>query len=207
MYPNVEELAMAVNDVYEVTVDTVVKGEHCQNVLHYIETVGETDPIPAENLALGFVAAVEAAWLACLSDQSTLACVYVRRVEPAPGVAFTHIWNAVGTVADEPIPTTSAAIITWYTLTAGKRTRGRNYFAGTPESFQDGGLLEAAALALLATLADELSTPIVAGGGGTGTWAMAIYSRSNATAVDVATSVVRSNLATQRGRRQRPGVA
>lgn len=198
---------MAVNDIYSVTVDTVVKGEHCQNVFHYRESTAETGTIPAENLAEGFVAAVEADWLAILSDQAALACVYVRRVQPTPSVAYTRIWNEVGTVAEEPIPTTSAALITWYSATAGKRTRGRNYFPGTPESFQDGGLLEAAAITLIQTLADTLADPIAAGGGGTGVWELCVYSRTNLTGVDVIESVVRSNLGTMRSRRQRPGVA
>lgn len=198
---------MAVGDIYSVVVDSVVKGEHCQNELHFREVTAETDTIPAENLAEGFVTAVEADWLACLSDQAALACVYVRRVKPTPGVAYTRIWNVVGTVADEPIPTTSAAVVSWYTTTAGKRTRGRNYFPGLPESFQDGGLLEGAAITAIQTLADTLMDVIAAGAGGTGEWELCVYSRVNGTGVDVESNVVRSNLGTMRTRRQRPGVA
>lgn len=198
---------MAVGDIYSVVVDSVVKGEHCQNEFHFREITAETDPIPAENLAEGFVTAIEADWLACLSDEATLACVYVRRVKPTPSVAYTRIWNVVGTVADEPIPTTSAAVISWYTATAGKRTRGRNYFCGLPESFQNGGLIEGAGQTALVALADTLSDVIAAGAGGTGEWELCIYSRVNGTAVDVEVNVVRSNLGTMRTRRQRPGVA
>jgi len=198
---------MAVGDVYEVAVDMTVKGEHCVNVFKFRETVEETDTIPAENLALGYQAAIIAGWAALLSNEVQFNCIYVRRISPAPGVAFTVLLTDPGEEVSEAIPTTSALLITWYSETATKRGRGRNYFAGLPETSQAGGKLEGDVLAAWNAFGTLMLTPVVAAGGGTGVWALAVWSDVNAAAVDVVTRVVRTNLATMRTRRQRPGTS
>jgi hypothetical protein len=196
---------MAIGDVYELSVQVPVKGEHTFCVLHYRESVACNEAIPAKELAVAFRAAAETAWLDVLSDQAAIACLYVRRISPSAGVAWTEIVNEVGNEAGEPIPTTSAALLTQYSATASRRGRGRNYIAGIPENFQDGGLLEDAAIALLQALATELLGPITAAT--SGSWKLAVWSTIDLMARDVTSQVVRSNLGTMRTRRQRPGVA
>jgi len=194
---------MAVNDWYEVTTDMSVQGEHCYNVFNFRETVGAGGDVPAQDLADAFDAAITADWAALLSNLTTLNCYYARRISPAPGVAYTKIVNEQGAVAGDPLPTTSAALLSWYGLTAGPRTRGRSYMAGLPEAVQSGGLLEDAAQIALEAFADLLKTPVVGGG----TWELGIWSRVNLAGIDAKVRVVRSNLATMRSRRQRPGAA
>lgn len=196
---------MAVNDVYEVSADISVQGEHCYNVMAFKETAGCTADVPAEILANAFHAAITPAWIALLAELVVINCYYVRRISPAPGVTFTLIVNEQGEVVSQPLPTTSALLISWYGLTASARTRGRNYFAGVPETAQSGGLLEDAAITAWQSFADLLKTPIV--GAGDGTWELGIWSRANLSVIDAKVRVVRSNLATMRSRRQRPGAA
>lgn len=196
-----------INDVYEITVDTDVDGEHCQNVLHFLESVACTDPIPAESLTEALVSAFTAEWPDILSDQCQLTCVYGRRISPAFGVPHAELIALDGTVVSQPIPTTSAAVVTWNSIEAGASKRGRSYFAGLPETFQNHGNLTSAAVTAIDALAAVLSSDIVAVGGDTGEWRLCVWSPKLLSAVDVASYVVRTNLASQRGRRHRPGVA
>jgi len=198
---------MAVGDVYEVSVDYSVLGEHCVNVFKFRESVEETDDIPARNLALAFQAAAIADWAALLSEQVQFNCIYVRRISPTPSVAYTVLLTDPGEVVSEAIPTTSAVLITWYSTVASKRGRGRNYFAGLPENAQAGGKLEGDVLAAWQDLATTLMAAMGPAGGGTGVWALCIWSDILGAANDAVTNVVRTNLGTMRTRRQRPGTS
>lgn len=198
---------MAVGDVYEVVVCGDVKGEHVQNVFRLKETVEETDDVPAENLALGIQTAWIPDWKALLSEDFAFNCIYVRRIAPAPGIAFTVLLTDVGEVVSDAIPSTSALLISWYTNLATKRGRGRNYFAGLPENAQEGGLLAATELAAWQALGVLIRGSVPAGGGGSGSWELGVWSEILAAIQDVKTSVVRTNLASMRSRRQRPGTS
>lgn len=198
---------MAVGDVYEVVVGSRILGEYCENVFRFRETVGETDTIPAQNLALGFQTAIIPDWAALVSDQMEFACIYARRISPTPGIAFTVLETTVGTQVGEALPTTSAILLSWLTALATKRGRGRTYFSGAPEDSQAGGKLEAGVLAAWQAFGDTLITAIPAGGGGTGEWELAVWSEVDSLARDVIAAVVRTNLATMRSRRQRPGTS
>lgn len=195
---------MAVGDWYEITCDLSVQGEHAYNVLSFRETGASGADVPAKELADAFDAAITADWAALLATLTVINCYYVRRIHPSPGVAYTKIINEQGTVNEDPLPSASAVLVSWYGLTAGPRTRGRTYFAGTPENIQSGGLLEDAAIAAWEEFADLLKTPVV---GGAGTWELGVWSRVNAAGIDASVRVVRSNMATMRSRRQRPGAA
>lgn len=198
---------MAVGDVYELLVDYSVLGEHCVNAFKFRETVEETDDLPARNLALSFQTAVIADWAALLSNQAQFNCIYCRRISPTPGVAFTVLLSDPGEEVSEAIPTTSAVLMTWYSAVASKRGRGRNYFAGLPEIAQAGGKLEADVLAAWEDLAATIMATMPVAGGGTGNWALCVWSEVLSAANDVIASVVRTNLATMRTRRQRPGTS
>jgi len=198
---------MAVNDVYEVSVDYSVLGEHCVNVFKFRETTESTDEVPAKSLADGFAASLIPLWAVLLSDQVLFNCVFVRRISPGLGVPFTKLVTDPGEVASEAIPTTSAVVISWYSNTGGKSKRGRNYFAGAPENAQAGGKLEAGVLAAWESFALDMQAPLAAGGGGTGEWELCVWSQLLETAIDVKTAVVRTNLGTMRTRRQRPGTS
>jgi hypothetical protein len=196
---------MAVNDWYEITTDMTVQGEHVYNVMNFRETVECAEDVPAQQLCNGFDAAISAAWAALLAELTVINCFYCRRISPTPSVAFTKIKNLQGDVAADPLPSASALLVSWYGLTASARHRGRTYFAGVPEDIQSGGLLENAAITDWQTFANLLLVPVA--GAGSGTWEFGIWSRASIAGVDAKVAVVRSNMATMRSRRQRPGAA
>lgn len=198
---------MAVADIYELTQSYRVRGEWCENVLHFREKTAETDPIPAENLALGWDISIKPDLVALLSDEVILACVYARRISPTPGIAFTVLQTDVGIVASEAVPSLAAVITTWYTGTFTGRGRGRTYWPGLPESMQNSGSLTAAALTNWQALADLLEIDLAAGGGGTGVWELCVWSQASLTAAIVLAGIARSNMASMRSRRQKPGAS
>jgi len=196
---------MAVNDIYEVSVDYSVLGEHCVNVFKFRESTECTDEVPAKSLADGFAATLIPLWAVLLSEQVLFNCVYARRISPGIGVAFTKLVTDPGEVVSEALPTTSAVLISWYSNTGGARKRGRNYFAGAPENAQAGGKLEGGVLAAWESFALDFQAPLA--GVGTGEWELCVWSEAGLSAIDVKTAVVRTNLATMRSRRQRPGTS
>lgn len=198
---------MALNDVMEAVVSARVKGEYVQNVFHLKETTASTDPIPAKALAEAIQAVWLPDWAALVSTDVEFACCYVRRIKPAPGVAYTLLLTNVGAVASDAVPTGSALIVTWYSGLASKRGRGRTYFAGLPEEAQDAGLLAAAVVGDWEDLADLIATILVAQGGGVGAWELGVYSEVNAAIADTIARSVRTNLGSMRSRRQRPGTS
>jgi len=198
---------MAVGDIYEVVVQQNVKGEFVNNSFHVQETDACTDMLPAETLALAVQDAWIDDWAALLSEETVFAGIYARRVRPAPGPTFTVLDTSPGDVADEAIPSCSALLVSWVTNLASKSGRGRTYFAGLPESAQNGGSLAAASVAGWEAFATLLKQTFPAIGAGTGEWALCVYSRKLLSAEDILMGVVRSNLATQRKRRQRPGTS
>lgn len=198
---------MAVNDVYEVSVDYSVLGEHCVNVFKFRETTESGDEVPAKSLADGFAASLIPGWVTLLSNQVLMNCIYARRISPSFDVPFTKLISDPGEVVSEAIPTTSALVISWYSNTGGPRKRGRNYFAGLPENAQAGGKLESTVLAGWEAFALDMQAPLAAGGGGSGEWELCVWSTVDQSAIDVKTAVVRTNLGSMRTRRQRPGTS
>jgi len=198
---------MAVGDIYEVLVDYSVLGEHCVNAFKFREITECTEDVPAKAVAEGFEDAIIDAWAALLSNQVLFNCIYARRIHPGPGVAHTTLLAVAGDEVGEALPTTSAILISWYTNLGGKSKRGRNYFAGAPETSQAGGKLEAGVVAAWEAFAATMSDPVPAIGGATGEWELCVWSDVLGSATDVKTSVLRTNLGTMRTRRQRPGTS
>lgn len=198
---------MAVNDVYQVTTSYRVRGEFCEQVMAYRESVACTDDVPAQSLATAFVAAILPDWAALVSSQLEFACVYARRIRPTPGIAFTLLDTTIGTVASEAIPSSSALVMSLLTAVASKRGRGRSYFGGLPETSQAGGSLESTVLTGWNALGTLMLDPVIGGGGDTGEWLLGVYSKAAVQINDALAFVVRTNLAQQRGRRQRPGTS
>lgn len=198
---------MAVADIYELTLGYRVKGEYVENVLHYREKTAETALIPAQELALGFQAAVIPGLVALLSNQAVLSCIYVRRISPTAGVTHTELLSDAGEVVSEAIPSASALVISWYGALAGDRRRGRTYLAGLPETAQAGGSITDAARAAFQAFANDMLVDLAAGGAGVGVWELATWSQVGLHAEVALVATVRTNLAQQRRRRQRPGVA
>jgi hypothetical protein len=198
---------MAVGDVYEVNFQAKVRGEFVNNVLHLVETQECTDMVAAHSLATALLAQWIPDWAALLSQDVVFAAIYARRIKPTFGPTHTELVTTPGGVAEDAIPSGSALVISWVTATASKSGRGRTYFAGVPEDAQAGGSITTAAATSWDDFAELLQGNVDAETGDTGQWALAVYSRKNQLAYDIITHSVRTNLAQQRGRRQRPGTS
>lgn len=194
---------MAMDDIYELSTDQTVKGEHCANVFHFKESEACTDPIPAKELINAFFAAVVGDWADLLSDECKFNCFYARRIRPTAGLAYTKLDDTAGTIASEPIPTTSGVVMSLYTATASRNGRGRKYFAGLPEDNQNGGLIEGVAMPDWDDFGILLATELV--GANTGKWKLCVYSPALVAAELVIVTTTRTNLGTMKTRRQRPG--
>jgi hypothetical protein len=204
---------MAVNDIYQVQIHYNIGSELTMNVVHLKETVASTDDIPAETVAT----VVEAVWRAryatnLFSDESNVTVITARRIKPTAGIPSTLIIGGaahpaiVGTGGSAPLPSTSACLISLYSTVLTKNGRGRIDIPGAASGTQNDGQLLAAFITLLTNFAEELEDVHVAVGPGTGEWRFGIYSRTLGTIQTVEQTIAHSNLASQRGRRNHPGI-
>ena len=204
---------MAVGDIYQIQVYYNIGSERTMNVLHYKETVSSTDLIPAQTLAQAVYELFFTRYATLLfSDESQVVLITGRRIKPTSGVPATLVIGTVafpainGTGVGAPVPPQAAALISFYTDLATANGRGRIYVPGVQNAAQNDGQLLAAQLALLEAFADEFESDIVAVGPGTGEWHLVVYSRELETGAEVTQAIGHSNLASQRGRRNFPGL-
>lgn len=204
---------MAVGDIYQVQVHYNIGSERTMNVLHLVEQIDCLDPVPAETV--GNVVYTE--WelrvpTILFSGQTNVVLINSRRVFPTAGVPSTLIIGSVGfpaiagTGAGDPVPSTSAGLISLYTDLNTKNGRGRIYLPGIDVLAQNDGQLTAAALLELSLFAEDLNDDFPAIAPGTGQWHFVVQSRTLGLANEVVTAVAHSNLASQRGRRNFPGL-
>lgn len=83
-----------------------------------------------------------------------------------------------GNVAGDVLPPHDAAVLSLYTPFPGRRTHGRMYFGGVPESLQNQGVLTAAAKTSIKNLADILIGTFGWDGTSPNYW-WGVYSRKN----------------------------
>lgn len=204
---------MAIGDIYQIQIYYNIGSERTMNVVHMRETQVCTDPLPAESVAQ----AVRSVWAVRIntivfSDELSIPLIHARRIKPTAGVPSTII---LGTVANPaingggsapPVPSTSCGLISLYTNLNTRNGRGRLYIPGIDRVQQNDGQLIAGALVDWETFADDLEDEIVAVGPDTGAWRFAVYSRELGTAENVVQTIAHTNLATQRSRRNFPGI-
>lgn len=204
---------MAVGDIYQAKVFYNIGSEITMNVVHYKETVASTDDIPAETIAL----ALEQLWgivytRPLFSAEASVILFQVRRVKPTTGIPTTLVLGSVahpaipGEGISNPVPSQAAALVSLYTAVMTANARGRIYIPGVSSGVQNDGQLIEAAIDDLEEVADGLEEELVAIAPGTGAWALSVYSRVLGTAQPVVQTIGHSNMATQRGRRNFPGV-
>jgi len=200
---------MAVGDVYKCDIFYNVGSELTQNVIHLREKTACTDPVPAQAV----VSALTNRWLsvyevALFSDEIYVPLIRAIRISPTssvPGLSILGPTTINGTGTGEPVPSASALLVSIYSNTFTARGRGRIYFPGLDSAKQNDGQIDDAALTLANTLALELIedyTPT----GFTGSWELGVWSRADATFRLVTQCFPHTNLATQRGRRNHPGI-
>lgn len=204
---------MSVGDIYKVEVFYNIGSEITMNVMHWKEVTTSTDPIPAETVAL-MVHGIWAARYASLlfSQEASVTLIVSRRIKPTAGVpSYLIVGTAIapaiaGSGVGDPLPSTSAALLSFYTDTHTRRGRGRMFLPGVASGTQNDGQFLAANLALLEAFGGEFENDHVAVGAGTGAWHAVVYSRILGTGQEIVQTVPHSNLATQRSRRNHPGL-
>jgi len=200
---------MAVGDIFKVDFFYNVGSELTQNVVHLREKTACTDAVPAQTC----VSAAIAKWItvfetALFSDEIFIPLVRAIRISPTssvPGLSILGPTTINGTGPGEPVPSTSALLVSLYSNTFTPSARGRIFIPGLDTTAQNDGQLDDAAI----TLANQLSIDIIADWtptGGTGVWELVVWSRKLSTAYKVTQAPVHSNLATQRSRRNFPGI-
>jgi hypothetical protein len=153
---------MAVNDIYQLTVKQRMHGQLVLNVLFYKETVSGSGDAAA-NLATAFINTIMATWKTMQSNEISHEAVITQKVFPQPPLV-PHINTSSagpGTVSQNALPTSMAAVLTKRTQFAGPKYRGRLYIAGIPVTYENDSQLsaagEVAAVQLAAVLDDQIS--------------------------------------------------
>jgi len=204
---------MAVGDIYQSQVYYNIGSEISMNVTHWKEKVVCTDPIPAQSVGLMVHNIWHTHYINTLfSVDSHVTLITTRRIKPTAGVPSILVVGGVlapaiaGLGVGDPLPSTSALLLSLYTNLFDANGRGRLYIPGAASGVQNDGQLIAAALLDFEAWQAEFYSDQVAVGGGTGEWRCVVYSRALGTGQEVTQAVAHTNLATQRGRRNFPGL-
>jgi len=198
---------MAVGDIYEVVLVTIVNGQRAINVQHWRETTACTDDIPAKSVCAMWEDVMMPLYLDCLSNEAALSCIYARRIRPTPHIPFQIVQSLTpGVIDSHAAPSNAAAIITQYTASMTRSGRGRQFITGIPESRITDGLMDSTEITDLETYADGLQGVQAAPAPFDGEWTCGVFSPLlNSFAQQEAYSVNRS-MGTLESRRQPYGM-
>ena len=200
---------MAVGDRYRVTFTSRLPGVNGLFTCHYrvasIVGPGATDV----EIAQRFGALIPTPLRAVMSNEASYLGVSVQRYHPTPPAvpAFSNTGSGVGSVVAPVLPPQTSGILTWRTLLAGRKYRGRSYIPFPAEtSSTNNGRPAAPYVADLNTLATALLGPIVVTGfaGDSTLWLIVQHRTVPANFTDVQLGLARDYWATVR-RRSRAG--
>lgn len=201
---------MAVGDIYSCSLHYNIGSELTMNVIHLRETTECTDSIPAQAVGSAFINEFGTHYgVELFSAESLGTLLIVRRVKPTAGVPSINVLGAtqvVGIGATAPVPSTSALLISLYSDVFTKSGRGRVYVPGVAVASQNDGQLDEAGETAATLFANMFEEPWIPTGVFTGEWEAVVYSRKLGTAQAVTQAVAHTNLASQKGRRNFPGI-
>lgn len=202
--PSQENIAMAVGDIFRVVAEQSLHGQTVLNVFHYIVgAVGATDE--TTGLASKFVATVIPPLKAVQSNELSHVSVTVQKIFPLPvRVPYRNV-NGVGagTVAQNSLPTSMAVVGTKRTSFAGRKFRGRVFFAGVPVTHEDNSVLAAANIAAWQAVCDAVKTTL----SDTGTdWNPVLFHKATNTSDLLTACEIRTVMRNQRRRQIGKGV-
>jgi len=204
---------MAVGDIYQVNLFWNAGSELTMNVIHFKEKVVCTDDLPAKTVAkVVHNRFDDIVGNTVFSNETRVTAIQVRRIKPQAGTPFLAIIGTVefpeivGTGVGDPLPSTTAGLVSFYTATNTKSGRGRMYLPGMASGIQNDGQLLETPLTTLSGNVAALEDTQVSLAGDTGEWLLCVFSRKNQVGHDIVNVITHSNLATQRGRRNFPGI-
>lgn len=199
---------MALNDLY-----------HCALVFQHADAEGEMVTILHYKQSNDVAPGTEVDYMTALADaiEDEFDLNYVNdittdiefdRIEiynmDKPTFAYTHAVNKIGAAVGEAAPLRSAPVVTKNTAFRGRSYRGRNFLMPPPESEQNAGVMLSGYVLRLETFMTGLLQ--LTGVGFANLFELQVYSKklSDLSGLtenfNVTGFVVRTNLATQRGR-------
>lgn len=134
-------------------------GQLCQNVWFF--RAKETTPSDDLFEDVDFIIGDVKDWMLTpmlnfMSTDVALVQTDVTCVDPLGGPNNTHLWDGViGSVNSPSLPSYVSGVISMHTGYSGRRTHGRTYVPGVPQSFQDGNNLTSLGLTGLVNCAQS----------------------------------------------------
>jgi hypothetical protein len=196
---------MAMPDTYAYLLIMVAlpSGEYSINKVWYKTSstivVGEGD-LAAASLSSLAVSNFAAKYHDCLSIKATFTGIEAYVVTPVGTFAHLRIVNAVGDVSGDMCPNYTAVLINKRVARPGRKSLGRCFIPGVPESFTLENYITDVALALYQELADMFMNEIVATAA---TWEPCLYSPTDDQLTDLSAVGVVERLASIRSRKPR----
>jgi len=136
-------MSMAINDVIQARIVGQLHGQTTINTLCYVVRDANTTPEDVANDVAGNV--VSFILLATCGDFQVLR-VDTQVIDPLPRTFVTSVdVQANGSLPGQSIPSSSAVVIRKRTTFAGRKYRGRCYFAGVPTDNVVSSMLNASA--------------------------------------------------------------
>lgn len=194
---------MAIGDIYRVTAWCYFQEQAGLNVLHYQVTGEQGGTLTPALVATQFGSQNGPLYRQVLaSTASYIGCTSQRIVPKPPSLLATSTTSAgAGLVAGDVLPKQTAGIISFYTLNAGRRYRGRAYvpFPGEADNVAD-STPSPTYVTMIGQLGLSLKGMNVTSGGLTATLALVIYHRDLLIGTLVQGHVTKKLWATQRRR-------
>ncbi len=202
---------MAVDDIYQITLVTIVNGREASNVFYYAETaLSDFDPIETAALlnTQFFLQIWDEEWKLKVTSQVSLKAVWGRRIWPTEEIASVNpIDNEIGTIVADSVPNGSCCLISMTCDDPARAFKRRTYISGLSEDWVVNSQITAAKVTSIGDLADELQSRVLSlSMGGTSKFAPAAYSKKLAAASDPAPFrllsgyLVQKNIRSQRRR-------
>ncbi len=130
---------MAVDDVYQITLVTVVNGREASNVFYYVETTASGfDPIEtAANLNIQFWFEIwDDIWRFKVTSFVSLRGIWTRRIWPTEEVAeLLPFSDEIGAIVFDAIPNGSCALISMTCDDPARNFNRRTYMSGLSEAW------------------------------------------------------------------------
>lgn len=147
---------MAINDVYQLSVDSTLFGVAMTNVHLFQQTTPDGVDPPAVDLIEAFQADIKTSLLACVTDDFALVGFRAIRVFPGATQVVTQNDSSAGTILGEACPANVAGLSSFYAMNGAKRLVGRSFQSGIQESSVVAGLLDSALRVLFVTYLTNL---------------------------------------------------
>lgn len=190
---------MPLNDVYQAAIKMNAKGQKVVNVLHFQQTSADGPIVPNKDLCLAIEEDLLPLYQLCASNDMNFEAVTAHKVVPAIGGSYVHPVGIAGLVAEDMLPSNSAALATLYSATLTRQGRGRIFFPAIPDTLANDGRLVNSASGVFVDFCTALQGSIQAAAGAT--FICGVWSKAGNAFHQYVYHELRARLATLRSRR------